>query len=124
MSAPHRHSVPLDPGPRSADYVPRCPEQTPLYIAFAEELGTFLARRRDDERHLPRFVERELRGFLDCGILAHGFLRVRCPVCREARLVRRSWPRPAGSSGCSTPIRSGPASEEAPHAGRGLPGSE
>jgi hypothetical protein len=87
MSAPHRHSVPLDPGPRSADYVPRCPEQTPLYLALSDELETLLARRREGERHLPRFVERELRGFLDCGILAHGFLRVRCPVCREERLV-------------------------------------
>jgi hypothetical protein len=40
-----------------------------------------------EERTLPRFVARELRGYLDCGILAHGFLRLRCPACREERLV-------------------------------------
>ena len=36
---------------------------------------------------MPRFVERELRSFLDCGILARGFLRVHCDVCRLDRLV-------------------------------------
>jgi len=45
LFAPHRHSVPLDPGPRSADYAPRCPEQTPFYLALSERLETFLARR-------------------------------------------------------------------------------
>ena len=54
---------------------------------LSAEVETFLARREEEERALPRFVARELRGFLDCGILAHGFLRVRCPVCREERLV-------------------------------------
>ena len=33
--------------------------------------------------HLSRFVVRELRGFLRCGIRAHGFVRVRCPKCRH-----------------------------------------
>ena len=36
---------------------------------------------------MPRFVERELRAFLDCGILARGFLRVRCKDCGAERLV-------------------------------------
>jgi hypothetical protein len=48
-------------------------------------LETFLARGRD--RPLPRFVERELRGFLECGILAHGVLRVHCDACGRDRLV-------------------------------------
>jgi hypothetical protein len=38
-------------------------------------------------RGLPAFVERELRAYLDCGILARGFARVRCPDCGFERLV-------------------------------------
>ncbi len=52
-----------------------------------EHLETFLARARERERPVPRFVERELRAFLACGILAHGFVRVRCDACGHDRLV-------------------------------------
>ena len=47
----------------------------------------FLARARDRDRLVPRFVERELRGFLECGILDHGFLRLRCDDCGLDRLL-------------------------------------
>jgi|SRR5712691_644340 len=36
---------------------------------------------------LPKFVEREFREFLTCGVLAHGFARLRCDVCAVERLV-------------------------------------
>ena len=39
---------------------------------------------------LPRYVRRELEGFMDCGILARGFLRVYCPACRQSSLVAYS----------------------------------
>ena len=55
--------------------------------ASTGELETFLARARERETTVPRFVEREFRTFLDCGILTHGFLRVRCDECRCERLV-------------------------------------
>ncbi len=42
---------------------------------------------------MPRFVEREFRRFLDCGILAHGFLRVHCDDCGTDRLVAYSCKR-------------------------------
>jgi hypothetical protein len=51
------------------------------------ELETFLARAQARERPVPRFVERELRGFLRCGILAHGFVRVHCDECGLDRVV-------------------------------------
>jgi hypothetical protein len=51
------------------------------------ELETFLARAEARERPVPRFVERELRGFLGCGILAHGFVRVHCDACGLDRVV-------------------------------------
>jgi hypothetical protein len=53
----------------------------------AEQLETFLARQRERDRLVPRFVERELRSFLECGILAYGFVRVYCDACRQDRVV-------------------------------------
>jgi hypothetical protein len=50
-------------------------------------LETFLARAQERERPVPRFVERELRAFLHCGVLAHGFVRVHCDDCGLDRVV-------------------------------------
>ncbi|PYN83327.1 MAG: hypothetical protein DMD96_02830 [Candidatus Rokuibacteriota bacterium] len=36
---------------------------------------------------LPAFVEQEFYDFLTCGILAHGFARLRCTECTLERLV-------------------------------------
>ena len=69
------------------EYRPRRPEESVLYGAVAGHLETFLARQRARGRLVPGFVERELRSFLDCGILARGFLRVHCDACRLDRVV-------------------------------------
>ena len=42
--------------------------------------------RRRPARRLPEFVKDEFDAFLECGILAHGFLRLRCADC-----AMRSW---------------------------------
>jgi hypothetical protein len=70
----------------SFEYRPRHPEETVLYQVVAENIESFLARQRERGRVVPRFVEHELRAFLDCGILARGFVRVYCDTCRN--LVR------------------------------------
>jgi hypothetical protein len=36
---------------------------------------------------VPRFVARELRAFLRCGVLAHGFVRVHCDGCGLDRVA-------------------------------------
>jgi hypothetical protein len=36
---------------------------------------------------LPEWVERDFRGYLECGILAYGFARVRCENCGHERLI-------------------------------------
>ena len=53
-----------------------------------EHLETFLeaARERDGEGY-PAFIEREFRRYLECGLLARGFARVRCEACGFERLV-------------------------------------
>lgn len=65
----------------------------------SEQLETFLARQGRRERLVPRFVERELRSFLDCGVLAHGFLRVHCDTCGRDGVVAFSC---KGSGFCSS----------------------
>jgi hypothetical protein len=46
---------------------------------------------------LPRFIKDEFDAFLECGILAHGFLRLRCGECGHDKLLPFSCKRPAGS---------------------------
>ena len=57
-------------------YRRRRPERTALYRLLQQHLETWLARTREadpDSIPVARHIERELRGFLDCGILACGF---------------------------------------------------
>jgi hypothetical protein len=69
------------------------PEETALYTVISEQLETFLARAREGDRPAPRFIEQELRAYLQCGILAHGFLRLHCDACGHDRLVAFSCKR-------------------------------
>jgi Putative transposase/Transposase zinc-binding domain len=68
-------------------YAPRHPEDTLLHQIVREHLETFLARARRCDHPVPRFIERELRAYLECGILARGFLRLHCDACGGDRLV-------------------------------------
>jgi len=68
-------------------YTPRSPERTLLHRVVREQLEPFLARARAREHPAPRFIEQELRAFLRCGILAHGFLRLHCDDCGHEGLV-------------------------------------
>ena len=36
---------------------------------------------------MPKLVERELDGYVGCGVLARGFARVRCGACGHELLV-------------------------------------
>jgi len=73
--------------PDSLEYQRRTPETSLLYRVVQQNLETFLASAQKQGRVVPRFVERELRAYLECGILVHGFLRVRCDDCGRERLV-------------------------------------
>jgi hypothetical protein len=63
-------------------YQRREPERTALYRTVLQHLDAFLAA-----TELPRHVTRTLRRYLDCGILAKGFLRVKCHACEQESLV-------------------------------------
>jgi len=85
-----------------APYVPRAAADTVLHGVIREHLETFLAAAaaRTDGVGLPGFIERELRGFLRCGLLVHGFLRVRCDDCAFERLVPLSCKGRAVCASC------------------------
>jgi hypothetical protein len=69
-------------------YQPRRPTGTILYRAVHETLETFLAHARETyAAPLPRYVERELRGYVRCGVFAHGFTRCHCDACGSDLLV-------------------------------------
>jgi len=74
---------------RSFTYERRKPEEGILYRILQRHLGSFVANveARDEDRKLPRFVRQELYGYLGCGILQRGFVRVRCTECGHDRVV-------------------------------------
>ena len=75
-------------------YERRRPEQTILHCLVREHLETFLAQvQARTGTGLPEFVKDEFEAFLECGILAHGFLRVRCADCAHEKLVAFSCKR-------------------------------
>jgi hypothetical protein len=71
----------------AVEYQRHQPEQTLLHHVVRENLESFLARAREENAPVARFVERELRAYLACGVLAYGFLRVHCDACGHDRLV-------------------------------------
>ena len=75
----------------SAVYHRRQPERTVLYRVVQTHLATWLALHEDEQGgHAPALTEREFRRYLECGILAHGFARARCPDCGHDYLVAYS----------------------------------
>jgi len=68
-------------------YQPRDTEHSVLHAVIREHLEPFLREVSDrGDGGLPRFVEQEFREFLTCGVLTHGFTRLRCADCTFERL--------------------------------------
>ena len=81
------------------------PGQTMLYCLVQQHAATFFAQAENAVgADLPQFVKNEFDAFLDCGILAHGFLRLRCGDYGRDKLVAFSCKR----RGFCPPVR-GPA---------------
>ncbi len=92
--------------PASADIrVPSCrrrePEKGPLYQIFAEHLETFRQQARTSEHRLPFHVEKEMRAYLECGVLAYGFVRARCEECGKSRAVAFSCKKRGFCTSCA-----------------------
>jgi hypothetical protein len=76
-----------------AEYARHDPEKTLLHEVVREQLEGFLASASHRDQPVPRFIEQQLRAFLRCGVLAHGFLRLHCDECGHDRLVAFSCKR-------------------------------
>src|SRR6266511_3863250 len=89
--------------PALATYEPRDPSRTVLYTVIADHLETFLASldADPDATGLPAYVERELYDDLQCGILAHGFLRLGCDTCHKELLLPFSCKRRGFCPSCA-----------------------
>jgi len=69
-------------GPAPSGRYERCrPEKTPFHRVVSQSLESWLAWRDRAERPVPGYVEEELRGYLECGILCFGFARALCTGC-------------------------------------------
>lgn len=70
------------------------PELTTLYRLVQQQAGTFIAETEvATGADLPQFVKDAFDAFLECGILAHGFVRLRCADCGHDKLVAFSCKR-------------------------------
>ena len=82
------------PGRAAPSYERRCPDETTLYQVIQKHVETFFAQvELETGAGLPQFVKDEFEAFLDCGILAHGFLRLRCGICAKDTFVAFSGKR-------------------------------
>ena len=72
-------------------YERRRPETTTLYRVVQENLDTLYGAVEDGALAiaLPKFVRKELEGYLACGLLCHGFARLRCGVRGDAACAVR-----------------------------------
>jgi hypothetical protein len=78
----------------TVDYERHRPEQTTLYRLVQQHAATFIEQAQAEAgAELPEFVKDEFDAFLECGILAHGFLRLRCGDCGHDKLVAFSCKR-------------------------------
>ena len=77
----------LSKSPGDFAYQRHKPEETNLYTIIEKNLSSFQSHLSNAEISLPSFVHEEFRSYLRCGILKHGFLRVKCNGCRFEHLV-------------------------------------
>ena len=85
------HATSDQHGRRGAhQYQRRAPEKGVLYKVLQEHLGAFVAAANEAGDGLPAFVHKEFKGYLSCGVLAHGFARFKCASCPFARWVPRN----------------------------------
>ncbi|MEJ6515217.1 MAG: transposase [Pseudomonadales bacterium] len=81
----HLNSLPKSPA--GFAYQRHKPEETDLYKIIEQNLPSFQSHLSSADISLPRFVHEEFRSYLQCGMLKHGFLRVKCNGCRFEHLV-------------------------------------
>src|SRR3954469_16092038 len=96
-------AVQSEPAANEVHYERRRPEETTLYQVVQEHLESFLAQvQAETGAQLPEFIKDEFDAFLECGILAHGFVRFRCGQCAQEKLVAFSCKRRGFCASCAS----------------------
>jgi len=86
-------------------YARHRPEQTTLYRLVQQHAATFFEQAEAAAAagaDLPQFVKDEVEAFLEFGILAHSFLRLRCGDCGHDKLVAFSCKRRGFCPSCES----------------------
>ena len=71
----------------ASHYLRYCSERVFLHQLVKEYYPAFVPHLAAQGTELAGYVEREFEGYLKCGRLEHGFLRVRCDSCHAEHLV-------------------------------------
>jgi ribosomal protein S27E len=79
--------------PQSEKYKRHLPETTLLYKLVERYSSDFTSSLAEQDKYLPKYVEREFEEFLCCGRLEYGFLRMVCGNCKHEKLVAFSCKR-------------------------------
>ena len=78
-------------GTGQGEYRPRNPVSTPLYKIVEDYWEMFINSYDDYFQEKYGFfrpvVKSEMEKYLNCGILRNGFIRIRCPECKEEYLL-------------------------------------
>ncbi len=106
----HPHAPqPAQPTKPTKAYNPCHPERTLLYKTVAEHFETWLELAsagqfdgQGDHHTPPAYVEKAFRKYLECGIFAHGFARVRCDDCDDDFLIAFSCKGRGVCPSCNT----------------------
>ena len=110
------------PGPLRA---PLIPEQTTLYRLVQQHAATFFAQADETTgADMPQFVKDGFVAFLGCGMLAYGFLRLRCGDGGHDKLLAFSCKRRGLCPSCGARRMSQTAAHLVDHvigAGAGAP---
>lgn len=77
------------PSARPTIYSRHRPERTALYEGVRDNLETLYGAIDDGalDVKVPKHAQKELAGYLDCGLLCRGLARLYCASCAESRLV-------------------------------------
>ena len=71
-----------------------------LYQLIQEHYPAFVSALEANCGRLPSFVRQEFDDYHKCGLLQHGFLRVKCDGCRNEHLVAISFKRRGSCPSC------------------------
>ena len=93
MHATGRRRVPLRTPPPRADHAVRLVQQHAASFIAHTEANT--------GAELSPFIKDEFDAFLECGIQAHGFLRLRCGECGHDKLLASSCERRGFCPSCA-----------------------